>query len=150
MSSDTKEASHSDLWCGLKTPKCHACCHQTMIDPKLLLFLLFLCAFSYNLGPLQPIHHIQDKHAHHSLPPLFLLPSVSTDSILMGACVCLGTRCYQRAYARLHSLIPCSRLVNMFTCISLRSPDITWGILLPPLWEKKESCDKCDFDGAMV
>lgn len=74
-----------------------------------------------------------------SPPPLFLVPSACAYSILMGACVCLGTGCYQRAYARLHRLIPCSRLVNMFTCISLRSLDRSRGILLPPLWKKKIS-----------
>lgn len=124
---------------GLKTPKCHGCCHQTVFCFS---FFSFLCVFSCHLGLLQSVHQIQDKHPHHqpALSPLFPLPSVCAYSILMGACVCLGTRCYQRAYAWLRRLIPCSRLVNMFTWISLRSLDRTWGILLllAPLCKKSK------------
>lgn len=101
----------------------------------ILLFPFFLyfhvicfCKSPYILSKTNMNNH--PPHTHLT-PPHSLCPLTMLIPFLMGACLCLGTRCYQRAYAWLHRLIPCSRLVNMFTCISLRSPNRSQSIFLP-------------------
>lgn len=95
-------------------------------DPQVSLFICFGFDKAHPLDPEQTC-----TTNFFPPPPILLLPSISAYSILMGACVCLGTGCCKRAYARLHRQIPCSRLVNMFTCISLMSPNRSWSVLLP-------------------
>lgn len=140
MQLDTKELLHPVLtfWM-LEKPKCCGCCHETMFWSSCFLssYIFMWCVSLRGHKP----------NPRQTWTP-FPLPSVYAYSILMGACLCLGTRCYQRAYAWLHRLIPCSRLVNMFTCISLRSLNRSPSILLP-LWEKTKNkpWDECDSDG---
>ena len=139
MSLQTKEVSHPILtfWYGPNS-KMSRMLPSNCFDPWLF-FPLSLCLFSHDVGVLQSIHQIVhfEKYENTLVPLVPCALRLCAYSILMGACVCLGTGCYQRAYARLHMLIPCSRLVNMFTCISLRSLDRSWSILLPLLLKKR-------------
>lgn len=63
---------------GLKTPKCHGCCHQTVFCFP---FFSFLCVFSCHMGLLQSVHQIQDKHPHHQ-------PALSP-TVPFALCLCL-------------------------------------------------------------